>query len=91
MSSNGRSAVELQSNGSRTAVESKSNRSCNRRLGYNINSDAMTVHENVTITTESDRISAASAVGTRCLEQFSEVLKLSLRSPRDVLVPVSSK
>jgi len=84
MSSNGRSAVELQSNGSRTAVESKSNRSCNRRLSYNINNDA-------TITTESDRISAASAVGTRCLEQFSEVLKLPLRSPRDALVPVSSK
>jgi len=32
MSSNGRSAVELQSNGGRIAVESKSNRSCNRRL-----------------------------------------------------------
>jgi len=31
MSSNGRSAVELQSNGSRTAVESPSILSCNHR------------------------------------------------------------
>jgi len=32
MSSNGRKAVELQSEGTRTAVESQSNRNCNRRL-----------------------------------------------------------
>ena len=32
ITANGRSAVEMQSNGSRTAVESKSSLSCNRRI-----------------------------------------------------------
>ena len=37
-SSNGRSAVDLQSNVSRTAIESQSSRSCNRRLSVAYNS-----------------------------------------------------
>ena len=38
-SSNGRSAVEMQSNRIRTAVKSKSNRSCNQCIKNTLNND----------------------------------------------------